>query len=100
MTAEQIAAIINLGAAGAVIIVVVYFLRFIDKRDADWRTFFAAIRQSDGDASTKLVAVIDKLVERVEALEDRFERHDVVEMEILRGISAKQDRRTTPRKLP
>jgi uncharacterized NAD(P)/FAD-binding protein YdhS len=86
--------LVNIGAAGAVIAVVVVFLKFIEKRDQDWRDFFNGIRATDGAAITRLTEVIDRLVSRVESLEGKFDAHDAKEMEFLRGV---QDRKTQPR---
>lgn len=86
MTGEQLSTLVNIGSAGAVIAVVVLFLQFISKRDEDWRNFFTQIRQTDSEAMTRLAIVIDKLTARVESLEDKFDRHDAAEMEMLRGM--------------
>ena len=98
MTGEQLATLVNIGAAGAVISVVVIFLRFIKERDADWRAFFSDIRKSDSEGLERLTLVIDKLVTRVENLDERFERHDATEMELLRDLIAKSERKTQPRR--
>ena len=99
MTSVDIANLINLGAAGAVIIVTFFFLRFIRERDKDWRDFFTSIRTSDNENNTKLTTVLDKLVQRVESLEEKFDKHDATEMEFLRGVVARIDEpKTQPRK--
>jgi hypothetical protein len=98
MTGEQLATLVNIGSAGAVIAVVMVFLRFIKERDADWRSFFTGIRESDSEGLEKLTLVIDKLVARMESLETKFDRHDATEMELLRGLIAKSERKTQPRK--
>jgi hypothetical protein len=90
MTGEQLATLVNIGAAGAVIAVVIVFLRFIKERDADWRKFFTSIRQADSEGLTKLTVVMDKLVARIESLEEKFDRHDAIEMEMLRELMAKR----------
>lgn len=69
MTEAQITALINLGAAGAVIIVVVYFLRFIEKRDKDWQAFFQSLLSSKDTPTAQLV-------ELVQALLEKFTDHD------------------------
>jgi hypothetical protein len=97
MTGEQLSTIVNIGAAGAVIWVVVIFLKFIRERDADWRAFFTGIRESDGQAIEKLTSVIDRLVARVESLEEKFDRHDSTEMELLRDLISQREK-TQPRK--
>lgn len=97
MMEENISTLVNIGAAGAVIAVVIIFLRFIDKRDTDWRAFFDKIRVIDAENNRKMTDVIDKLVTRIESLEDKFDRHDATEMEFLRGV-ASQESKTRPRK--
>lgn len=49
MTPEIITSLVNLGSAGAVIIVVVVFLAEIDKRDKQWQDFFTKINQNNAD---------------------------------------------------
>lgn len=87
MSAEQITALINLGAAAAVIIVVVYFLRFIEQRDKDWQMFFQALLENK---NTPLV----ELTEAVRDLLSEFRTHDTWERTKLDEIS----RKTQPRK--
>jgi hypothetical protein len=99
MTPDGLATLVNIGAAGAVIAVVIIFLRFIQSRDKDWRDFFTVIRQTDGEAITRLTGVIDKLVARMECLEDKFDKHDATEMEFLRNVTGSKNRNPTqPRK--
>lgn len=97
----DLATLVNLGAAGAVIGVVVLFLRFIEARDKQQREFFASLRQSDVEVSARLTEAINRLVGRIECLENKFDAHDATEMEFLRGVVANQDarqnRRTQPR---
>ena len=80
--------LLNAGAAGAVIIVVILFLKFIRERDKDWRDFFSGLRSEDSQATVKLIAVMDRLITRIEHLEDKFDQHNAVEMEVLRNLTA------------
>lgn len=80
-------ALVNAGAAGAVILVVVLFLRFIKERDKNWQEFFVTIRTEDRQQSNKILEVMDRLITRVESLEDKFDRHDATEMEVLRNLT-------------
>lgn len=81
-------ALVNVGAAGAVVAVVILFLNFIKE-----------IRKQDSENNSKLTNAIDKLVSRIESLEDRFTKHDATEMEFLRGITSRFDKaKTQPRK--
>lgn len=52
MTDTAITSLINLGTGGAVIIVTIYFLRFIQARDKDWQTFFTGFMREQ-DASLR-----------------------------------------------
>lgn len=79
MSADQIAALINLGGAGAVIIVVVYFLKFIEKRDKDWQAFFKDL------LATKDTPMAE-LAEAVHALLAEFRDHDTWEHTKLEGM--------------
>ena len=109
MDASSITSLINLGSAGAVIIVVYYFLKFVRERDKDWRDFFTSIRASDALSNSRLLEAFDRLViridgfeEKIDGLENKFDAHDATEMEFLRGIAvqAAQDRKTQPRRKP
>jgi hypothetical protein len=95
MTAEGLATLVNVGIGGAVVAVVIIFLNFIEKRDKEYMAFFNAIRQLDNEASNKLTTVIDKLVTRIESLEDKFDQHDATEMEFLRGVVANMNAKPT-----
>jgi hypothetical protein len=94
----DLTSLVNIGAAGAVIAVVLVFLDFIKQRDKDWRDFFNGIRETDGAAITRLTEVIDRLVSRVQSLEGKFDAHDAKEMEFLHGVESKQNIKTQPRK--
>ncbi|HZW02888.1 MAG TPA: hypothetical protein VFF68_03105 [Anaerolineaceae bacterium] len=91
MTPETINALIQLGAAGAVIIVVFYFLRFIAKRDEQWQQFFEALM---ANRETPIV----KLTEAIEELLGDFRAHDTWEHTKLDEMSARINRPTRPRK--
>ena len=87
---ELLPSLVNVGAAGAVVAVVILFLNFMKE-----------IRKQDAENNNKLTSAIDKLVSRIESLEDRFTLHDATEMEFLRGIVARFDKqKTQPRKTP
>lgn len=47
MTPEIIAALVNMGSAGAVIVVVLIFNKSNEKRDAEWRDFFTELNRSN-----------------------------------------------------
>ena len=58
MNENAITSLINLGAAGAVIIVVVYFLRFIRERDKDWQSFFRGLLEGNDQTLTRLMEML------------------------------------------
>ncbi len=58
MNETAITSLINLGAAGAVIIVTVYFLRFIQARDKDWQTFFKGLLDGNDLTLKQLLAAM------------------------------------------
>lgn len=66
MTIDLIPQLVNLGSAGAVIIVVIIFLRSNEKRDAEWRNFFTALNKANRD---DLCTVVDKLENVVKTLD-------------------------------
>lgn len=66
MDAATVASLINLGGAGAVIIVVVLFLKYLQKRDEEWRAFFVEISRGTATETQRLVVSIDKLAEKLD----------------------------------
>ena len=66
MDAATIASLINLGGAGAVIIVVILFLKYLQKRDEEWRAFFVEISRGTATETQRLVTSIDKLAEKLD----------------------------------
>ncbi len=72
MDAATIASLINLGGAGAVIIVVILFLKYLQKRDEEWQTqmqkrddqwqaFFSKISAANTTETQHLTDAIDRL---------------------------------------
>jgi hypothetical protein len=87
MTPDTVASLINLGAAGAVILVVLIFIDYIKKkeqqsiednkqRDKDWRDFFVTIHATDGDAIKGMASAISTLIDSVNCLSDKLNAHD------------------------
>jgi len=66
MDPATIASLINLGGAGAVIIVVILFLKYLQKRDEEWRAFFVEISRGTATETQRLVVSIDKLAEKLD----------------------------------
>lgn len=93
MTPETINALINMGAAGAVIVVVVYFLRFIEKRDKDWRDFFTTLMTKEDEP-------LNAILEGLQTLLSEFRQHDQMERAKLDEMSKTIHKENTrPRKL-
>lgn len=63
---------IDLGTAGIVIAVVIVFLRYIEKRDKDWRLFFQAVLLKKDVPLENLSAAVQKLI-------TEFREHDAME---------------------
>ena len=76
MDATTIASLINFGSAGAVIIVVIIFLNYIGKRDAEWRDFFTVLNKSNVEDMGKLTKAIDSMSSSVAALGASLKEHD------------------------
>lgn len=76
MNSETINALVNLGSAGAVIVVVIVFLKSIKERDAEWRNFFMALHNGDENANKQMTDVLNNLVASVNLLRERLEDHD------------------------
>ena len=76
MDATTIASLINFGSAGAVIIVVIIFLNYIGKRDAEWRDFFTVLNKSNVEDMSKLTKAIDSMSQSVACLGDKLDQHD------------------------
>lgn len=79
MTPEVITSLINLGSAGAVIVVVAYFLSFISKRDKDWQILFTALLVSKDVNMNKISENMDNFVKEFQT-HDAFERAKLEEM--------------------
>ncbi|KKT30741.1 MAG: hypothetical protein UW18_C0011G0002 [Microgenomates group bacterium GW2011_GWF1_44_10] len=60
MDAATIASLINFGSAGAVIVVVIIFLNYIGKRDAEWRDFFTVLNKNNVEDLGKLTRAKNK----------------------------------------
>jgi len=82
MTPEVIMALANLGAAGAVIIVVVLFLRSNKERDAEWRIFFTTISDGNKTDITDMRAVADRITKSLDCLILNCANHDIQAKEV------------------
>lgn len=76
MDPQTISGLINLGAAGAVIIVVIIFLKSNEKRDAEWRGFFTSLNDGNKTDIKELADTLKSLVEGVSCLKTDLLNHD------------------------
>ena len=60
-------ALVNMGSAGAVIAVVIIFLRSNRERDAEWRSFFTELNR---DNKSDICALADTMERMVSSLND------------------------------
>ena len=88
MTPDLISSLVNLGSAGAVIIVVIIFLKSIKERDAEWRDFFTELNKSNKDDVCKLADTIERIASTLDA-------HDKQAKEIMTKVVA-IDQHTQP----
>jgi 2-hydroxy-3-keto-5-methylthiopentenyl-1-phosphate phosphatase len=73
---EGLTQLINLGSAGAVIAVVVIFLKAMKDRDDQWQTFFKNLTDGNKSDNDRLTAVLDRLAFSVEANTLKLTEHD------------------------
>ena len=73
---DGIADFVNFGTAGAVIAVVIIFLNYIGKRDAEWRSFFTDLNRSNTEDMTRLTRALDELVNRIDCIGRDLTAHD------------------------
>jgi hypothetical protein len=73
MTPELFASLVNLGAAGAVIIVVVLFLKFTNEQRSLDRDLLKEQRALDRDTIKELVANIERLTQELINLRKDFD---------------------------
>jgi 2-oxoglutarate dehydrogenase complex dehydrogenase (E1) component-like enzyme len=97
MTPETISALIQMGSAGAVIAVVIIFLKNIKEltdnwvksnkeRDAEWRDFFTALSSGNRENIAEMRNVAANLVQQLEDLNKRLDTHDVQAKSILKLV--------------
>ena len=76
MEPSIVADLINLGSAGAVIIVVIIFLKSIKERDAEWRDFFTVLNQQNCLDGEKRLELTQKILELVSIVQSELKEHD------------------------
>ena len=98
MDAASIASLVNFGSAGAVIVVVIIFLNYIGKRDAEWRDFFTVLNKSNVEDMGKLTRAIDSMSTSVAKLGESLKDHDDhVESRIKEVQAASRKRNAKPK---
>ena len=90
------AELINLGAAGAVIAVVIIFLNYIGKRDAEWRSFFIDLNRSNAEDMSRLAKALDDLVDKIERIGRDLTAHDTKVDERIKQVQTAS--KTRPRR--
>lgn len=89
MTPETISALVNMGSAGAVIAVVVIFLREMGKRDKQWQDFFTELNKANACDIKDMAIAMKELVAGVSDLATLINSHeDKVNERFERAISA------------
>ena len=96
--------LVNLGAAGAVIIVVIIFVKAMKERDAEWRSFFTELNRVTCADAERRMELTEKILEMVQAVLRQLESHDAkVDARIeaasratISGLSAAIDIKTRP----
>lgn len=98
MEATIISKLIELGAAGAVIIVVIAFLKALEKRDAQflqsqqardklWQDFFTELNRQNCEDGEKRMELTEKILNLVEAVVRELKQHDAKVDERIRQAS-------------
>ena len=98
MTPESIAALVNMGAAGALIVVVVIFLKRnkesetafltnIEKRDQEWRNFFTAVNASNAADIGDMRIVALRITTLLEELIAAIAKHDAQAKEVAAAVA-------------
>lgn len=71
MDPATINALVNMGSAGAVIAVVLIFLKSIRERDAEWRSFFTTLNTNNKDDVQALAATMERMVKALDAHDEQ-----------------------------
>lgn len=82
-------AIVNMGSAGAVIAVVIIFLKSIKERDAEWRNFFTELNRNNKEDVCALADTMERMVSALDV-------HDRQAKTILEMTSAIKEAVTKP----
>lgn len=76
MTPDVVSSLIDLGSAGAVIAVILIFLRYLAKRETDWQAFFTALNIANTIELGKLRDSLDSIVQGINVIASDLQTHD------------------------
>lgn len=76
MTPDVISSLVNLGSAGAVIIVVIIFLNSMKERDNQWRDFFTDISSSNRKDVDAMRETANHMLTALNSLLSMYSQHD------------------------
>lgn len=76
MTTETFASLINLGAAGAVIVVVILFLKYLEKAENSWRNFFTALNKANCDDVANILSNQKEITKILATITSMIKDHD------------------------
>ena len=76
METEGIVSLVNLGSAGAVIAVVIIFLKYIRERDAEWRSFFTDLTKTQAADAESMTHAMRDLAAKIECIGRDLTAHD------------------------
>ena len=76
MTPETISALVNMGSAGAVIAVVIIFLKEMGKRDRQWQDFFTELNKNNRCEIQELAQTMKEVVDGVHEITSMIVKHD------------------------
>jgi uncharacterized lipoprotein YehR (DUF1307 family) len=88
MTLDTISALVNLGSAGAVIYVVILFLKFSEKQTKQSQEFFTALNANNKDDIAEMRTTADHLVKSLDGLLAMYSQHDTRAQNIAVAIEA------------
>ena len=71
MTPDTLTSLVNLGSAGAVIIVVIIFLRSMKERDDLWRGFFTDLNAANKSDICELAKAMERILKALEEHDNR-----------------------------
>lgn len=100
MTPETIAALINLGAAGAVIFVVALFLKDRERSDLNWRKYFSDLNQANCNTNAAILDTQKRILELLSQISQQMETHDSKVNARIRAASRMDEERSKTRPRP